>query len=341
MYRGTGRLGEMMSIVAFEAGDCNIASYGTAVRAAGLDPIVLGCRRGFEWRHNPALPLGEIRLALSDIPTDIKSWYDVDIVKEDFPDAGTALERLASAGDWPVIVDVDSYHLPYSSTFQREHYPHTVVLIEVRSDGVFVVDGYRGYRFDGVLDMNTMLQALGSPPRPGAMDFDLVPRHDADSVSVRAARVRSRIPDQSADPTIILDRVRDNMGPFDDAGSGDRVGVEAVVAIADTLHAAVDEGLAPGAVYDVLSFLGSVASQRSLNADFLAWAATQLDMPTLAAGATLAEHASRRWGMLRNWVYLRANKNPSALHRAADMLVEIAAEEKELSAALGSAVEKG
>lgn len=331
----------MMSVVAFEAGDCNIASYGTAVRAAGLDPVVLGCRRGFQWRHNPGLCLGEIRLALSDIPTDVRSWYDVDIVKEDFPDAGTALERLAAAGDWPVVVDADSYYLPYSSTFRREHYPHTVVLVEARTDGVLVVDGYRGYRFDGVLDVNTMLQALGSPPRPGAMQFDLVPRHDADSVSVRAVRVRSRIPGQAADPTIILDRLRDNMDPFDDAGSGDRVGVEAVVAIADTLRAAVGGGLDPGAVYDILSFLGSVASQRSLNANFLAWAATRLDVPALAAGATLAEHASRRWGMLRNWVYLRANKNPSALHRAADTLVELSTEEKALSAALRTAVEKG
>lgn len=312
--------------------------------SVGLDPVILGGQWGYARRPESDSVLGDIWLEPLDLHSAIQCWYDLSIAHEEFEHVEEAVGALADPVRCPSIVSVDSYHLPFSSTYRREHFPHALYVVGVTATSAQVVDGYRGYRFEGELDLDILREAMASPAARGRGAMSLMrcqhdPEHSGGVTTVRLCDVP---PGQVPSGSLVVPQLERNLRMIDSPGAGESVGGAAVIATAKGIHESVGAGLDASVMAELLSLLGSVSSQRALNADFLSWAAVAADLPVLADGAEVAGLAARRWLMLRNLVYLRASGSSpdqvAAIHRAADQMIQLADLESELYSVIRSVV---
>ncbi|WP_163010725.1 BtrH N-terminal domain-containing protein [Streptomyces dangxiongensis] len=308
----------------FTALDCIAATFGTITAWLGRDPAVLGDDWGYRER-----PLSGSEWPLEDVATRrrtaedvLAGWYGLtsrQIVHDGPREVGRYLGERLGEGT-PVIVFVDAFHLPYTAQYRQQHHCHRVVLRATADDGYEVVDRYRGSLHEGTLDSRTLLAAVSAP--------ELADGHRGDPDWRHRTIVVTPLPGPVTAPA--ADRFRASIARTATAYAAGAGETGLLRRSARRLREAPEGFAAPTPVgmISISAWFGELASQRALNARFLRLAATVCGMPALHEAAVTADALARQWETIRNYFFLRIRKGAPAVIRTAEMLDDIADQEK-------------
>jgi Butirosin biosynthesis protein H, N-terminal len=326
----------------YSAFDCFTASYGTLLAWVGGDPVVLGDEWGFWWRENagPVSPIDGLSIARRSLDEVLAYWYGLrtNAVAHESVEAAWSYACAAAATGWPVILAVDSYHLPHSPHQGSLHFPHRIVLVGTSAATADIVDSYAGAPFRGHLPAAVVRQAMSAVGRHGDESFDAEARHR--TVDLRRQAVTSPALDQAKVRARLTACCDGYLGDQADRGpvGGRSTGRDALRRAAQALRASAGTPLSATGFVEVLARVGEVAGQRLANAQFLRAAAGVLDLPELAGLADSAERTGKAWLLARNLVYLRASGPDGVPPRLADRLDALADADQELSAGVRAAL---
>lgn len=335
-----------LSVDRFESGDCITSTYGTLVGHLGGRPEIFGMQWGYRRGTTPDAPWPFERLDASRrTPCElIADWYGVTVAwtrHADWPAAWRHVRDMLDAGH-PVVVAADSFHLPYCWQHHTQHSPHRIVLTGYAPGGVEVSDGYRGSLYSGFLDLDDLVRAVTSAGliRPRRMNVD----GRNTTITVPGPLRGVDRPHAHARDVLHRNVGRYLVGEPDGADSGHHLLQQCAAAIRD--EAAELAALPFAGISEVSAWFGGMASQRSLNAQFLRWSARLLELPGLEACADRALVLSRHWEKVRNYMFLRlgSQARPGAVERApavrrvAELVEEVAREELAWCRAVGEAL---
>lgn len=326
-------------------GDCYSASYANAMLGLGLDWVILGDRWGYTWRPDPNEPLGDIRITPLDFGSALVDWFSLEIRELRFADPAACLAWLAADPSRMVIVGVDSFWLPHSANHQVSHFPHAVTVNASGTGHVWMADGYRGASFAGSVAAAELVPGLAGM-RQFTHRHRTLQRERIELEAPELLALEIVAPDTGAasarlTTTAMLDRLRlscrTHLQPavtqLDEEYANGRA---ALYAAANALEAMAQADLRDDQIRYVMSCFASIASQRVLNAAYVHQAASMAGRPPLATYADQLRRAGRRWITLRNAVYLRMSKGEDVRDRCAARMRELAADDHELTADLGT-----
>ncbi|MFF8726254.1 BtrH N-terminal domain-containing protein [Streptomyces sp. NPDC015171] len=353
----------------FSALDCISATFGVAAARLGHDPSVLGDQWGYHRRTDavetewPVEFLGIHRRTPEEILLD---WYGLRTTVREHGSAERAAahvhEQLASGV--PVIAWVDTFHIPYSSFYGRQHHAHRLVISGYGEGGgggapladpgpadrpFHVVDRYQGFPYDGPLDAGTLSVAMSSESlgeaRRGDPDWRnrtlVVLPPPAARGGTSTAAVPAATGTQEAGTAGIPAGERFRAALARNTAEGPAAAALPTAA-ADALRAdpARFADLSPVGVIEVSAWFGELASQRALNARFLRAAAAACGLPALQERAADAEALSRRWEMTRNVFSVRLRQGAPAVVRVADLITETVRRENEWNGQVAADIDR-
>lgn len=317
----------------FVSFDCFSSTYGVMLGALGLDPAVLGDEWGYRYEspvsRRDGLPFPLPRLYRVPMRDKIAAWYGLQEIRTPHATAADALAHTLAAvrdGRW-VIVEADTYYLRHTGFSRRLHYPHRVVVARADRDRAFLIDAYRGSTFRGWVPTGELLAALSRADLPpDAMEYPVITTTEV---------VVPHEP-RPADGERVLAAIHDSVGHyFAASGPGaDRSGREAIEDFREDLLAARDSAadLNGDLVMDYLAFFGEVASQRLLNARFVAMAAALCPADGLAEAVDGFAVLAEQWLKLRTVYFVgTTGRRPAAdvVRKIATRLASLLAQERE------------
>jgi len=303
----------------------------------GVGASVLGSDWGYEYRpdRRSAWPLDALEHWRRTDAEHLRHWYGIREHATRHPSAQAAWQRvseLLAAGTF-VAVTADAYELPHTGLGETMHFPHRIVLTAVGDDAVEVADVYRGSPLIGALPIAAVRRAMSSPGlADGPWGYDA--RHWTIHIEPGSGFTGDLAPDG------VRERLLENATCFElEPAAGALFGVAALRGLAADLAAWSErpDPLGEGGLVHGLGILGSIASQRDLNASFVRHSSALLGEPGLAGCADELAARSSEWMTLRNLLYFRARKDPHATaSRLASRVARVAAAELETSNAVGA-----
>jgi hypothetical protein len=317
----------------FVSFDCFSSTYGVILGALGCNPGILGDEWGYRYdtwaSRRSGLPFPLPRLYRVPMRDKMLSWYGIDEVRIAHETPEDALDYTLAAvrsGSW-VIVQADTFHLRHTGFSGRLHYPHRLVVGRADSDRAYIVDAYRGSEFRGWVPTTQLLAALSRQDVPAdAMEHSAITTMEV-SVPTQRRPLRGER---------MLTALHDSVGHYlASAGQGpERSGFLAVEDYRRDLFAVRDFALDlnGGLAMDYLAFFGEVASQRRLNARFLAALDSLLPAEALARAVEAFAALADEWLKLRTLYFVgTTGRRPAGdvVTKVATRLTAVLARERE------------
>jgi hypothetical protein len=303
-----------------ETYDCFTSSYATLLACSGLDHRVLGEQFGYRRLHSEraAWPFASLRFWRDSFGELIKRWYGLEerIINHSGSDALWRHARSLLASGRPVIVSVDVWPLRHTAFHQIRHYPHRLLVVGHRADEAYVVDGMLGTSYSGWLPLTELLSAADSP-EIGAGEWGF----DARNTTIDLPLEPTSTGLSQEGPAAVLGCLRRYV-----ADGGRRAAVDGFLADLEAVAKAPPDDV-QDTIADGILFLGELASQRRLNADFLELAA-EVAPVCLETAAGIFRQTTIEVDRMRRILYFgfRGRRSPTQLlGRLADRLRQISA----------------
>lgn len=322
----------------FPAFDCFTASFGTVVKLLGCDPVVLGERWGHRWTGAVPVksPIDPLAIESRDAGELLADWYGLrtDRAEHESPAAAWRHILAETARNHPVIVAVDSFHLPHNPHHRQLHLPHRLVVLEVTADGTRVIDSYQGAAFAGRMDTETLRSAIAAVGRHADSTYD--DRAACNTITVCG--------EPSAGPVLTAEKLtaalRAAVSAQTDDGDQSRGGPALGRGIRELRGFQAEGSLTTPGFVEVLAWLGEVASQRAINGAFLAEAGRVTGSAALTEASDHAKATARHWLTGRNLFYLRANRTRAVPGRLIDKLDELRVADERLTLLVAKALDE-
>jgi hypothetical protein len=319
--------------------DCAAHTYGTILRHGNLDPRVLGDHWAYELsgeeagdgKNGEKGPTAGLTTSVRYHAACLSEWYGIEEHFTHHASAGDAhafIQGITRAGR-PVVVGVDLYSWPRSTFQGTSHYPHRVVVSDVRDGEYFVHDGLGG-GFEGWLPSSAV---TGSMLSEKLSDADLW-GYDASGLTLDFSGFPDAGPPTGPSDALIAHWLEYSARWHVDHGHAvlstfrDRLAEFAGSPVPDSFFL-------PGVV-----FFGSQATQRDLNATFAGMAVERLGL-----GIDTAVEALRTAARLWNQTYFHfifGHRKGAAMSelvsRAAERIGRIADTEYEACARIQGAL---
>jgi hypothetical protein len=285
------------------AWDCYTSSAGYVLAALGYEHRVLGAEWGYrrpdpdteiaDPSHRVVLP----RRTRRGIGELVFFWHGVSerIDRHATPEAAVVHVSRELASGLPVVLRLDSFHVPHATQFRRMHHPHRLVAAASSSDGgIRLADPYQGSVFDGWVPGEAVLRAL---------DCAEVHPFDGFGEATVTFALRPTAPPRAPDRETVRAEIAANLDGYFRGAAGAEPGREVVRAFVESLVSlGREQRLSPMTGLLLATFFGECGSQRTQNARFLEVAETAV--PGAAAHAAAFDALAGEWLAVRHLFFV-------------------------------------